>query len=72
MARGYETEVAPPVEDRLAEDLRGFGPLGILAILVILAERSRLLFGSSVLANNVRRGLLGFYLRGRIRCHRCS
>jgi len=37
MAPGYEREAAPPVEDRLAEDLRGFGPLGILAIVVILA-----------------------------------
>jgi membrane protease YdiL (CAAX protease family) len=37
MASGYEREVAPPLEDRLAEDLRGFGPLGILAIVVILS-----------------------------------
>jgi len=37
MAPGYEREAAPPVDDRLAEDLRGFGPLGILAIVVILA-----------------------------------
>jgi membrane protease YdiL (CAAX protease family) len=36
-APGYEREVAPPLEDRLAEDLRGFGPLGILAIVVILS-----------------------------------
>jgi hypothetical protein len=27
----------PPAEDRLAARLRGFGPVGILAILVILA-----------------------------------
>jgi membrane protease YdiL (CAAX protease family) len=37
MASGYEREAAPPLEDRLAEDLRGFGPLGILAIVVILS-----------------------------------
>jgi len=37
MASGYEREAAPPLDDRLAEDLRGFGPLGILAIVVILA-----------------------------------
>ncbi|MGZ3374172.1 MAG: CPBP family intramembrane glutamic endopeptidase [Gemmatimonadaceae bacterium] len=37
MASGYEREAAPPLKDRLAEDLRGFGPLGILAIVVILA-----------------------------------
>lgn len=37
MASGYEREAAPQVEDRLAEDLRGFGPIGILAIVVILS-----------------------------------
>jgi membrane protease YdiL (CAAX protease family) len=37
MASGYEREAAPPLDDRLAEDLRGFGPLGILAIVVILS-----------------------------------
>ena len=37
MASGYEREAAPPLEDRLAKDLRGFGPLGILAIIVILS-----------------------------------
>jgi membrane protease YdiL (CAAX protease family) len=31
-----ETRVIRPSDDPLAEDLRGFGPLGILAILVIL------------------------------------
>jgi membrane protease YdiL (CAAX protease family) len=31
------TAQSPPAEDRFAADLRGFGPLGILAILVILA-----------------------------------
>jgi membrane protease YdiL (CAAX protease family) len=30
-------QTAPPQQDRLAETLRGFGPLGILAILVIFA-----------------------------------
>ena len=29
--------MAPPSDDRVARDLRGFGPIGILAILVILA-----------------------------------
>jgi uncharacterized protein len=33
---GRETAAAPPPDDRIAEGLRGFGPLGILAILVIL------------------------------------
>ena len=32
-----ETEAAPSTSARFAADLRGFGPLGILAILVILA-----------------------------------
>jgi CAAX protease family protein len=32
-----EARAAPPSDDPLAEGLRGFGPLGILAILVILA-----------------------------------
>jgi hypothetical protein len=32
-----ETRAAPPSGDRVAEGPRGFGPLGILAILVILA-----------------------------------
>jgi membrane protease YdiL (CAAX protease family) len=32
-----EARVAPPSDDRVADGLRGFGPLGILAILVILA-----------------------------------
>lgn len=32
-----EARAAPPFDDRVARDLRGFGPLGILAILVILA-----------------------------------
>jgi hypothetical protein len=31
------TEALPPSGDPLAESLRGFGPLGILAILVVLA-----------------------------------
>jgi uncharacterized protein len=31
------TAQSPPAEDRFAADLRGFGPLGILAIIVILA-----------------------------------
>lgn len=31
-----ETRAAPPSDDSVAEGLRGFGPLGILAILVIL------------------------------------
>jgi membrane protease YdiL (CAAX protease family) len=34
---GYERQVAPALEDRFAEDLRGFGPLGIFAIVVILS-----------------------------------
>lgn len=34
---GLERQALPPLDDRLAEDLRGFGPLGILAILVILS-----------------------------------
>jgi membrane protease YdiL (CAAX protease family) len=29
--------VAPPPDDRFAQELRGFGPVGILAILIILA-----------------------------------
>jgi CAAX protease family protein len=33
---GRETGAAPPSDDRIAKGLRGFGPLGILAILVIL------------------------------------
>jgi hypothetical protein len=33
---GEEDRAAPTSEDRMAERLRGFGPLGILAILVIL------------------------------------
>jgi uncharacterized protein len=32
-----ETGAAPPLDDRFAARLRGFGPLGILAILVILS-----------------------------------
>jgi len=32
-----EAGAAPPSDDRFAADLRGFGPLGILAILAILA-----------------------------------
>ena len=32
-----DTSAAPPADDRVAVALRGFGPLGILAILVILA-----------------------------------
>jgi hypothetical protein len=32
-----ETRVEPPSDDPIARALRGFGPLGILAILVILA-----------------------------------
>ena len=32
-----DTRAAPPADDRVAVALRGFGPLGILAILVILA-----------------------------------
>jgi CAAX protease family protein len=35
-----ETRVAPPSGDPVAESLRGFGPLGILAILVILVAGS--------------------------------
>lgn len=31
------TRAAPPSDDRVAERLRGFGPLGLLAIVVILA-----------------------------------
>jgi membrane protease YdiL (CAAX protease family) len=31
-----EAEAAPPSDDRFAADLRGFGPLGIITILVIL------------------------------------
>ena len=31
-----ETETTPPSGDRFAADLRGFGPLGIIAILIIL------------------------------------
>jgi len=31
------TRVAPPSDDRVADGLRGFGPLGLLAIVVILA-----------------------------------
>ena len=33
----HEARAAPPSDDRVARDLRGFGPLGILAILAILA-----------------------------------
>jgi CAAX protease family protein len=33
---GHETGAAPPPDDLIAKGLRGFGPLGILAILVIL------------------------------------
>lgn len=36
-ASGYEAQAASPLDDRLAKDLRGFGPLGILAIVVILS-----------------------------------
>ena len=32
-----EVRAAPPLDDRLAADLRGFGPVGLLAMLVILA-----------------------------------
>jgi len=32
-----EERVVPPADDRVAADLRGFGPLGLFAILVILA-----------------------------------
>jgi uncharacterized protein len=31
-----EARVGPPSDDRVAEDLRGFGPLGVVAILVVL------------------------------------
>jgi hypothetical protein len=34
---GCGTQAAQPPEDRIAAGLRGFGPLGIVAILVILA-----------------------------------
>lgn len=37
MASGFQREAAPQLDDHLAEDLRGFGPLGILAIVVILS-----------------------------------
>jgi uncharacterized protein len=36
-ASGETTPGSPPGEDRLAEQLRGFGPVGILAMLVIVA-----------------------------------
>jgi membrane protease YdiL (CAAX protease family) len=42
-----EAGAAPPSGDRFAADLRGFGPLGILAILVIL------LTGNVILSNMV-------------------
>ena len=32
----FDARAAPPPADRLAADLRGFGPIGILAILVIV------------------------------------
>ncbi len=37
MTNPPEAQAAPPSGDPIAADLRGFGPLGILAILVILA-----------------------------------
>src|SRR5882762_3080594 len=36
-ARDADQVSHPPVDDRFAARLRGFGPIGILAILVILA-----------------------------------
>jgi membrane protease YdiL (CAAX protease family) len=44
-----ETRSALPPDDRLAADLRGFGPLGILAILVILAGNALVVPLSAVL-----------------------
>lgn len=35
-----EARAAPPSDDRFAKDLRGFGPLGIVAALVILVAGS--------------------------------
>ena len=43
---GGETEAPPPSDDRFAADLRGFGPLGILAILVITAGQIVALLGA--------------------------
>ena len=37
LAPPAEGRDAPPADDRVAADLRGFGPLGLVAILVILA-----------------------------------
>jgi hypothetical protein len=33
-----ETQAAPSADDRVAERLRGFGPLGILAMIVIISS----------------------------------
>lgn len=44
-----ETRAAPPSDDPVAAGLRGFGPLGILAILVILAGNAVFIPFSAVL-----------------------
>jgi len=46
---GCETQAAQPPEDRVAAGLRGFGPLGIVAILVILAGNGLVVPLSAVL-----------------------
>jgi membrane protease YdiL (CAAX protease family) len=43
------TEIGPRTEDRLAEKLRGFGPLGVLAILIILVADTPVTSGGVML-----------------------
>lgn len=49
LKRSIEAGATPPSDDRLAARLRGFGPLGLLAILVILAGNSVVVPLSAVL-----------------------
>lgn len=43
-----DTKAAPPPDDRFAAGLRGFGPLGILAILIILAGQMAAPLGAAL------------------------
>jgi membrane protease YdiL (CAAX protease family) len=49
LERLLEPRAAPPPGDPVAEDLRGFGPLGILAIVLILASNAVFIPLSAVL-----------------------
>ena len=48
-AREVGAGVAPPAGDRLAAELRGFGPVGVVAILIILAGNAVVVPTSAVL-----------------------